>query len=310
MGCLYPGFDSRQPDIKSMKLVDKTILITGGAGFIGSHLCEALLKKGNKVISLDNYFTGKKENHIKGVKYIKGHTKDIEKLIKEKIDIIFHLGEYSRVLSSFEDVEKVWDFNIFGTMGVLEFARKNKIRLIYAGSSTKFGEFDDFEEAMNKTPYSWSKARNTELVKNYGKWFGLDYATTYFYNVFGKREIQDGKYATLIGIFIRKFKNNEPLTVNSPGTQRRLFTHVKDIVSGLLRVAESGKGDGYCIGSDYEYSVLEIAKMFGGKIIMKPSKKGDRKFSHIDSSKTRALGWAPKYDVSDFIAQTKKYAKQ
>ncbi len=291
-----------------MSLQDKTILVTGGAGFIGSHLCEKLLKE-NKVISLDNYFTGKESNHINGVEYINGHTKDIENLIKEKIDIIFHLGEYSRVLTSFDDIDKVLDFNVLGTSAVLEFARKNKIRLIYAGSSTKFGEFDDFEDAINKTPYSWTKARNTELVKNYGKWFGLDYAITYFYNVYGEREMGEGKYATLIGIFSKKFKNNEVLTVNSPGTQRRLFTHVNDIVSALLKIGEKGQGDGYCIGAKKEYSVLEIAKMFGGEIKMLPSKRGDRRFSHIDISKTKALGWEAKYDIKDYIEKIKNEKK-
>jgi len=288
-----------------LELKNKTILVTGGAGFIGSHLCERFLGLGNKIISLDNYSMGNDNNHVSGVEYIKGHTRDIEKLVNNKLDIIFHLGEYSRVLTSFEDVEKVWDSNIFGTNAVLEFARKNKVRLIYAGSSTKFGEFDDSEEAENKTPYSWSKATNTELVKNYGKWFGLDYAITYFYNVFGGREIRDGKYATVIGIFTNKFKNKEPLIVNAPGTQRRLFTYIDDIINGLVVVGEGGVGDGYCIGSKNEYSVLEVAEMFGGEIIMKPAKEGDRKFSHIDTTKTKELGWEPKYDLRDFIKAIK-----
>ncbi|MCK5416150.1 NAD-dependent epimerase/dehydratase family protein [Candidatus Parcubacteria bacterium] len=287
------------------QLKNKKILITGGAGFIGSHLCEYFLKLGNSVISLDNYFTGEKDNHVKGVNYFDGHTKDIEKIITEKIDLVYHLGEYSRVLTSFDDVEKVLDFNILGTMAVLEYCRKKDIRLIYAGSSTKFGEFDDSDEAQNKTPYSWSKASNTELVNNYGKWFNLDYAITYFYNVYGQGEISDGKYATLIGIFIKKYKNKEPLTVTFPGTQRRLFTHVDDIVDGLVKVGGKGQGDGYCIGSKCEYSVLEIAKMFGGEIIMTPAKEGDRKFSRINTSKIKELGWESKNNIKDFIEKIK-----
>ena len=292
------------------ELKNKKILVTGGAGFIGSNLIEKLIKLGvENVYSLDNYFTGKIENHIIGANYIKGMSVDIEKLIDFKPDIIFHLGEYSRVLTSFSDIEKVLQYNVIGTMAVLEFCRKNKIKLIYAGSSTKFGEFDDFEKAQNKTPYAWSKAKNTELVNNYGKWFNLDYAITYFYNVYGEREISTGKYATLIGIFSEKNKNKEILTINAPGTQRRLFTNVLDIVDALTLVGIKGQGDGYCIGAKNEYSVLEIAQMFGGEIKMMPEKVGDRKFSHIDTKKIKQLGWHPKYDIKDYILNLKNNAK-
>jgi UDP-glucose 4-epimerase len=284
----------------------KTILVTGGAGFIGSHLIEELVKnKNNRVVSLDNYFTGNTDNHIKGAEYIKGETKDIENLIKEIPDIIYHLGEYSRVLTSFDDVDLVWRLNILGTFNVLEFCRKNNVRLVYAGSSTKFGEFDDSEDGENQTPYAYFKSTNTDLVNNYGKWFGLDYAITYFYNVYGDREISEGKYATLLGIFLRKYKNNEPLTVVSPGTQKRAFTNVKDTVSGLMLVGRSGKGDGYCIGTEKVYSILEIAEMFGGEIKILPEKKGDRKFSKINLIKIKDLGWESKFDVKDYIEKLK-----
>ncbi len=284
----------------------KIILVTGGAGFIGSHLIEELVKdKNNKVISLDNYFTGSTNNHIEGAEYIKGETKDIEILIKQKPDIIFHLGEYSRVLTSFDDIDLVWRLNILGTFKILEFCRKNNVRLIYAGSSTKFGEFDNLEDGQNQTPYAYFKSTNTDLVNNYGKWFGLDYAITYFYNVYGGREIKEGKYATLIGIFSKKYKNKEPLTVTSPGTQKRSFTHVDDTVNGLILVGKKGKGDGYCIGSNETHSVLDIAKLFGGEIIMTPKKEGDRNFSKINLSKIQELKWSAKKKVENHIKSIK-----
>lgn len=285
----------------------KTILITGGAGFIGSHLIEELLKdKKNKIISLDNYFTGSEKNHHPGAEYIRGETKDIENLIPVKPDIIYHLGEYSRVLTSFDDIPLVWRLNVKGTFAVLEYCKKNNIRLIYAGSSTKFGEFDDKDDGKTQSPYAFFKATNTDLVNNYGKWYGLDYAITYFYNVYGGRELTDGKYATLIGIFSRKYKNREPLTVVSPGTQLRAFTHVEDTVKGLLMVGEKGAGDGYCIGNGKEYSVLEIAELFGGEIQMLPARKGDRNYSKIDPIKIKGLGWSPSIDVKDHIERLKK----
>ena len=288
----------------------KTILVSGGAGFIGSHLIEELLKdKKNKVISLDNYFTGSEKNHHPGAEYIRGETKDIEKLITTKPDIVYHLGEYSRVLTSFEDIPLVWRLNIQGTFAVLEYCKNNNSRLIYAGSSTKFGEFDDKDDGKTQSPYAFFKATNTELVNNYGKWYGLDYAITYFYNVYGGRELVDGKYATLIGIFSRKYKNKEPLTVVSPGTQLRAFTHVNDTVKGLLEVGERGKGDGYCIGNGKEYSVLEIAEFFGGEIQMLPARKGDRNYSKIDPTKIKGLGWSPSIDVKDHIERFKKTIK-
>lgn len=283
----------------------KTILVTGGSGFIGSHLCERLVKDGHRVISLDNYFTGSKNNHIDGVEYINGNTRDIGSLIKDMPDIVYHLGEYSRVMTSFDDIDFVWELNVFGTFKVLEFCRKNNIRLIYAGSSTKFGEFSEDGDGKNQAPYIYFKSTNTDLVKNYGKWFGLDYAIVYFYNVYGGREIKDGKYATVMGIFERKYKNNEPITVVSPGTQKRAFTHIDDTIDGLVMVGDSGSGDGYCIGSTDECSILDIANFFGGEIEMLPGKRGDRKFSKINLDKMSELGWSAKKNIKDHIRSIK-----
>lgn len=281
----------------------KIALVTGGAGFIGSHLCEALYNSGNyEVFSLDNYFTGSKDNHINGVTYIKGNSAEIDSLIDFKPDYIYHLGEYSRVEQSFEDIELVWKFNKDGIFAVLEFCRKTKAKLIYAGSSTKFG---DGGLGRSQSPYAWSKATNTELVKNYGDWYGIKYAITYFYNAFGPREISHGKYATLIALFIEKSKNNEPLTVVSPGTQKRNFTHVDDIISGLLLVGEKGFGDEFGIGSPISYSIIEIAKMIGKEIIMFPERKGNRMTAKVITQKTELLGWYCKNDLKSYISEFK-----
>lgn len=282
-----------------MNLENKKILVTGGAGFVGSNLCKALvLYKNTKVYSLDNYFTGKVENHTDGVQYIKGETLLIDDLINFKPDIIFHLGEYSRVEQSFEDLEMVWKFNTQGTFAVLEFVRKTRAKLIYAGSSTKFG---DNGAGSNASPYAWTKSSNTQLVKNYGAWFNIDYAITYFYNVYGKNEIYEGKYATLIALFSRKFKNNEALSVVSPGTQERNFTYIDDIINGLILVGENGKGDGYGIGSKDTYTILEIAKMFKCNIEMLPERNGNRMIADLLSEKTEALGWEAKHNIKDYI---------
>lgn len=282
----------------------KKILVTGGAGFVGSHLCERLVRdKNNEVISLDNYFTGSEKNHIDGVRYIKGDTFDIEKLVDVKPDIIYHLGEYSRVEQSFDDLEKVWMYNKQGTFRVLEFARKYNCKIVYAGSSTKFG---DGGLGRSQSPYAWTKASNTELVTNYGQWFNLPYAITYFYNVYGKREIKNGKYATLIALFKEKMRKNEPLTVVSPGVQKRNFTHIDDIIDGLVLVGDHGYGDEFGIGSPDAYSILEIAKMFGGDVKMLPERRGNRMSAEVISDKTKALGWSAKRGLEDYIKECKE----
>ncbi len=292
---------------------NKKILVTGGAGFVGSHLCEKLLSLDNEVISLDNYFTGSEKNHIEGVEYIKGDTKDIFKLIDFTPDIIYHLGEYSRVEQSFEDMRIVYEYNKIGTFEVLEFTRKKGSKLIYAGSSTKFG---DGGIARNTSPYAWTKASNTELVINYGNWYNINYAITYFYNVYGLREIDKGKYATLIAIFKEKIKNGEPLTIVSPGTQKRNFTHIDDIVNGLILVGIDGYGDEFGIGSDEAFTILEVAQMFlgmnideaikKGKVVMLPERRGNRMTAEVITDKTKYLGWKPKKHLKDWIDYLKE----
>lgn len=289
----------------------KTILVTGGAGFIGSRLCSRLASLGHRVIALDNYFTGSRDNHVAGVDYREGHTKDIGQLVPEKPDLVYHLGEYSRVEKSLEDPpELVWDLNKTGTFAVLEFCRKKSCKIVYAGSSTKFS---DGGQGRDLTPYTWTKASNTDLVRNYGKWYGLPFAIAYFYNVYGPGEISHGPYSTLIGIFSEEFRRGRPLTVVSPGTQRRNFTHVDDIVDGLLLIGAKGEGDEFGIGAAEAHSVLEVAGMFGGEVLMLPERRGNRMDSSVDSSRVSALGWKQRNTlagyVKDFIQRTKSQEK-
>ncbi len=282
----------------------KRILVTGGAGFVGSHLCERLAQNESyDVYSLDNYFTGSEQNHVKNVTYIKGNTKDIASLITFNPDMVYHLGEYSRVEQSFDDIKTVWEYNKDGIFAVLEFVRKAGCKILYAGSSTKFG---DGGLGRSASPYAWTKATNTELVMNYGSWFNVPYAITYFYNVYGPREIQTGKYATLIALFKEKMKNDETLTIVSPGTQKRNFTHIDDIINGLILVGENGYGDEFGIGSGEAYSILEVAQMFGGKIEMLPERKGNRMSADVVTAKTEALGWSPEKKLEEYIKEQRE----
>ncbi len=282
----------------------KKILVTGGAGFVGSHLCERLAQnKDYEVYSLDNYFTGSEANHVENVTYIKGDTKNIASLVDFDPDMVYHLGEYSRVEQSFDDIKTVWEYNKDGIFAVLEFVRRAGCKILYAGSSTKFG---DGGLGRSASPYAWTKATNTELVMNYGNWFNVPYAITYFYNVYGPREIQTGKYATLIALFKEKMKNGEPLTIVSPGTQKRNFTHIDDIIDGLVLVGENGYGDEFGIGSGEAFTIKEVAEMFGGEIEMLPERKGNRMSADVMTAKTEALGWKPKKKLKDYIDSLRK----
>lgn len=285
----------------------ETVIVTGGAGLIGSSLIELLLPK-YRVVSLDNYFIGNEKNHIEGAEYVKGHTKDIESLLgKEKPVIIFHLGEYSRVEQSFDDIALVWDLNVAGTFVVLEYWRKRGCKLVYAGSSTKFSA-----QGLGRTqsPYAWMKATNTELIVNYGAWFDLPYAVTYFYNNYGPRELSEGPYASVMGRFKKQYWAGQPLTVVLPGTQKRNFTHVEDTARALMIVGEKGQGDEYGIGSPESYSILEIAQMFGGPIEMLPERPGNRMDSVVDTSRVeKEFGWKPQHSVREYIESLKAQKK-
>ncbi|MFH1129409.1 MAG: NAD-dependent epimerase/dehydratase family protein [Patescibacteria group bacterium] len=283
----------------------KTILVTGGAGFIGSNLIAKLVRdKNNKVISLDNYFTGLKENHVLGAEYREGHTKDIEKYIPETPDIIYHLGEYSRVAPSLNEPELVWDLNINGTLGVLEFWRKKKCKLVYAGSSTKFFKGRSGVDGKDIAPYTWAKAINTELVRNYAQWYGLNYAITYFFNVYGPRERAgqfNGGYGTIVETFKQRYLNNQPCEVRKPGTQTRAFTHVDDTVNGIMFIGERGQGDEYGICSKDVYSLLDLAKMFDCGLKMLPATKTSRSTGAFNVDKIKKLGWRQTKTLKQYI---------
>lgn len=275
------------------------ILVTGGAGFIGSHLCELLIEKGYNVFSLDNYFTGTNLNHVKGVIYIKGDCENIDKHINFSPILIFHLGEYSRVEQSFEDLEKVIKYNIISFYEVIRLCQYFNAKLIYCGSSTKFARYDKNDEI---SPYAWSKKNNTEFLINFGKLLNIKYAITYFYNVYGEREISEGKYSTVIAKFTKQKKSKKKyLSITKPGTQRRNFTHVEDVISGLLLVAQKGVGDGYGIASPKSYSIIELAKLFDMKYRLQKKKKGNRLNGKVNIEKTKKLGWSAKLNLKDFI---------
>ena len=275
-------------------------LVIGGCGFIGSNLCESLCQKGLKVYSYDNYFTGTVENHIDGVIYFKGDSAAInEQNFGVNFSHVYHLGEYSRVEQSFDDIDLVFEYNQNSIYSVLKFDKENNSKIIYSGSSTKFGD-----DGINpyESPYAFTKKSNVELVKAYCYWFNIEYAISYFYNVYGKREIGKGKYSTLIAKYIKLCEEgNLTLPVTMPGTQRRNFTHIKDIVSALELIGTHGLGDGYGIAAQESYSINEIVKTLNKKPEYLPERKGNRMSAPIIVEKTKLLGWEQKHTLKNYL---------
>ena len=281
------------------------IVVTGGAGFIGSNLIKLLVNKTHyKIISIDNYSTGTKKNHIKNKRatYLKGENKNIISMLKtrkNKIKTLFHFGEFSRIFQSFKDINQCYYSNMLGTFEVVKFCSNNNIRIIYSASSSKFGNKGKDEHL---SPYSWSKSKNIEFIKNFNSWYGLKYEILYFYNVYGPGQIKNSKMAAVIGIFERQYEEKKKLTVIRPGTQKRDFTHVDDIVNGCYLAFIKGRNDHYFLGSKKLYTILEIAKMFKSKIRMLPTRPGERlSSSHPTNKSFTALGYKTRISIKNYI---------
>jgi UDP-glucose 4-epimerase len=260
------------------------LVVTGGAGFVGSNLISELLKlKKFSIISIDNYSSGLSKNHIKNkrVKYLKGSTKNIEILLKkyvDKIHSIFHFGEFARIYQSFKKINECFLSNIEGSSRVFNFSLKNKIRLIYSATSASLGNNG---KDMNLSPYAFSKAKNLELLENFKNWFGFRYEVIYFYNVYGEKQICKGDMATVVGVFEDHFKRGEKLPVVRPGTQFRRFTHVSDTVKSCIFAWKKNRCKHYSIASKESFSIIELAKLFKSPIKYLPMRKGERFVSAI-----------------------------
>ncbi len=285
----------------------KIIIITGGAGFVGSNLISYLLikTKNFKIISLDNYSTGTKKNHIKNsrVKYLKGNTKNIFKYLsvyKKYIHSIFHFGEFSRIYQSFKKFNECLESNSIGTKEVFRFCYENNIKLIYSATSASFGNkgYD-----KNLSPYAFTKSKNLELLENLKKWFKFKFEVIYFYNVYGPRQIKKGSMATVIGIFEDQFLNNKPLTIVKPGSQTRKFTHIDDTISVCFEAWKKNRCSHYSIFNKKSYSILQAAKMFKSKVKFIKSRPGERYSSSLVkmSLNNKIIQRFGKIDLKDYI---------
>ena len=264
----------------------KIIVVTGGAGFVGSNLISLLIKKTNfKIVSLDNYSTGSKKNHIKNkrIKYMNSHTKNISKTLskyKNNINAIFHFGEFARIYQSFLKMNECINSNTIGSHEVFNFCLLNKVKLIYSATSATIGN-----KGLDKnlSPYAFTKAKNLEMLENLKRWYDLKFEIIYFYNVYGPNQISKGDMATVIGIFENLYKNNKPLTVVRPGTQSRRFTHIDDTIDTCFHAWKKNKCRHYSIANKKSYTIIQVAKMFNFKIKLLAPRRGERFASALTS---------------------------
>ena len=284
----------------------KYIIVTGGAGFIGSNLIEYLVKKTKfKIISIDDYSTGSKNNHIKSkrVNYLKSSTKNINKTLykyKNEINSVFHFGEFSRIFQSFEKFQRCFESNSIGSKEVFKFCLDNNIKLIYSATSASLGNNG---KDKGLSPYAFTKSKNLELLENLKNWFNLKYEVIYFYNVYGKRQIEKGEMATVIGVFENQYKKGMPLSVVLPGTQTRRFTHITDTIKVCYLAWKKNKCAHYCITHRKSYSINDVAKMFKSKIYYLPTRLGERYASALTnmSFNNKVIKKYGKISLKDYV---------
>ena len=295
------------------------ILVAGGAGFVGTNLIKRLLKDGHEVSSVDNYSTGFKENHQDGCVY---YDRDLSKsnwallwdececeisceCHIESVDLIFNVAALARIQPSLSDPVKAISNNFNSALHVLEWARKNNTPVTFSGSST-------LHHGLWGSPYAWSKYAGEQLCELYNKVYDLPTSICRFYNVYGEHQLEDGAYATVVGIFEKQYREGKPLTVTGGGEQRRDFTHIDDIVDGLVRCglnlltdAKVSNGQAYELGRGKNYSINEITEMFGQtEVKYIPARKGEYPFTLADYTKaSEELGWKPSLDIKNYISK-------
>ena len=282
------------------------IIVTGGAGFVGSNLIKSLLRKTNKkIISLDNYSSGSKKNHLKDnrVKYLKTSTINISKVLKDvkkQIHSIFHFGEFARIYQSFKKFDECFYSNSICSNAVFKFCLDNNIKLVYSATSASLGNKGNDK---NLSPYAFTKSKNLEILENMRIWFNLKYEIIYFYNVYGPGQIKVGDMATVVGIFEDQYKKNKPLTIVKPGTQTRKFTHIDDTIKICIEAWRKNKCLHYSISHKKSYSIKSLAKMFKTKITYLEPRSGERYASSLTkmTNNRKIINKFGKIDLKDYI---------
>ena len=278
------------------------VLVTGGAGFIGTNLIKRLLKDNHQVISFDNYSTGFKKNMQNDCHYIEvdisnsTHMDTYTNVYTSDVDVIFHMAALPRIKPSFENPTEVIDVNVKGTVNILEHARKTETPVIYAGSSSFWG-------GVYKNPYTFSKWQGEELCKMYEQIYGLNVTICRFYNVYGDYMPMEGSYRTVLPIFLEQYRKGKTITVTGDGEQRRDFTHVNDIVDAMMKVVQLNKwGSVYELGRGENHSINEVAEMFGSERVYIDKIPGEMRNTLCKSELARKkLKWKPKINLKQWL---------
>ena len=286
------------------------IIVTGGAGFIGSHLVEALINLGNDVTVIDNLSTGRKENlaHLNNsVNFIEADISIPGAWVRgfEGVDWVFHLAALADIVPSIQNPDEYFRANVDGTFNVLQAARAAKVkRFIYSASSSCYGIPDSYptsegSEIRPQYPYALTKRMGEELVMHWSKIYKLQALSMRFFNVYGTRSRTSGTYGAVFGVFLAQKLANQPLTIVGDGTQTRDFTYVTDIVNALIAAALSDKtGQIYNVGSGKTISVNRLVELLGGTSIHIPKRPGEPDCTFADIAKIRAdLAWEPKIPI-------------
>jgi len=296
-------------------------VVTGGAGFIGSHIVDMLISRGDEVHVIDNFLTGKRERLNPKATLHEVDIRDAKKLppIFKGAAGIFHTAAQPRMQYSLKEPRLTNDINITGTLNVLLAARDAGVkRVVYSASSSAYGRKDKMplSEDMRPEPiipYAIQKRVGEQYCEMAARFYGLETVSLRYFNVYGPRQTTavDGPYATVIGIFLEQRVQGMPMSVVPDGTQRRDFTHVTDVARANLLAMESGKvgkGEIINIGTATNFSVLEIAEMISGSWKFIESRQGEASETLADIRKAKELlGWEPKVSFKDGISELKKF---
>ena len=275
------------------------VLVTGGAGFVGTNLIKRLLEEGHEVVSVDNYNTGLKSNHQEGCLYVEQDIRNVSDYSAwGEFDIVYHLAAIARIQPSFINPEEYFITNAYATMKIAKYCSDKNIPLVYSGSSSHHsGKF--------KNPYTFSKDVGEEVIQLFEQHYNLRATIVRFYNVYGPYHLKEGGYTTLIGAWEKRVEEGKSLIIYGDGTKRRDFTHVDDIVEGLVLInSKQAWGKTFELGRGKNYSVNEIADAFGIEVEYEENKPGEADITLcIDTAAREVLGWNPKKDIIDYIKE-------
>lgn len=297
---------------------DMKSLVTGGAGFIGSHLVDRLLDDGHKVIVLDNFSTGRAKNlaHLKGTSRLHLNLIRIDiangKAIQpyfEGVDWVFHLAGLADIVPSIRRPMEYYRSNVDGTTNVLEASRQAKVkRFIYAASSSCYGIPDEYPTPETapirpEYPYALTKYLGELCALHWGKVYKLPVVSLRLFNVYGPRSRTSGTYGAVFGVFLAQKLNNKPFTVVGDGTQSRDFTFVTDVISAFIMAAQySLENEVLNVGSGNTYSVNQLVELLGGKVVHVPKRPSEPDCTQADITKIqKLLGWQPQISFEEGV---------